>query len=163
MTHWVHVRRFVDVLHLHIPTVPGLAPGALSVSNVVATADGHRIYTSRSIPLRGTTVYVPGAHRVVLRYTLDGAVERTEPPAGRALVRVVAIDVRDAGSTTRSKTAVVGARVLALACTAPRRGALPRPCGSGNGTAWSVDLNGPQVREHVMAQLDLSSAGSGQR
>jgi hypothetical protein len=155
VTHWFHIRRFVDELHLHLPKVPGLTPGALSVHDVVAVADGHRVYAPRSITGGDATVYVPGAHHVVLRYVLDGAVERTEPPAGRALARVVAIDVRDGHSTTRSRTAVVGARVLALACTAPQRDALPLPCGSVSGTAWSVDLTGRHVRERVMAQLDL--------
>ncbi len=122
----------------------------------MAVADGHRVYAPPSITGADATLYVPGAHRVVLRYVLDGAVERTEPPAGRALARVVAVDVRDGHSTTRSRTTVTGARVLSLACTAPGRDALPLPCGTADGSVWSVALTKPHLRERVMAQLDLS-------
>jgi hypothetical protein len=146
VTHWIHPRKFVSEIRLHLPSVRGLASGALSVSDLVAVADGHRVYAPPSIAGDDATLYVPGAHRIVLRYVLGGAVERTEPPAGRALARVVAVDVRDGHSTTRRTTAVTGPRVLSLACTAPRRDALPLPCGTADGTGWSVDgAAGPQL------------------
>ena len=154
--HWIHTRGFVYDVRLHIPKVSGLAPGTLSVHRIVAIADGLQVYAPRSMSGGAATLYTRGAERIFLRYVLDGAVEHTEPPAGRALARVVALDVRDGHSTTKSQTAVAGARVLSLACTAPGRYALPLPCGTPDGSEWSVALTTPNLREQVMAQLDLS-------
>ena len=48
---------------------------------------------------------------------------------------------------------MTGAQVLSLACTAPGRDALPLPCGTADGSVWSVALTKPHLRERVMVRL----------
>ena len=90
-----------------------------------------------------------------VRYRLDGAVERSGSVAGRALARLVAVDV-DLSRPLRATTyAVSGGEVLNLACSPPRVGAVPYPCGSPAGAGWQVRLEQADRNAVVTAQLDL--------
>ena len=153
--HWIRTRHLRNELRIQLPDVTGLPPGALTAGHLVLAADGLRVYAPASVPRRGLMLAVPPAHRLFVSYVLSGAVQASDHPAGRALARVVAIDVDTGEPTTRSVTTVVGAHVLALACSAPTRGALPQPCGAVRDGAWQVELATPHAHDRVMAQLDL--------
>ncbi len=154
--HWIRPQTATRTVRVEIPRMQALASSQLMVTGVVLAVDGRRIETLHRIEGRGRVLRVPPARRIYLGYVLSGAVQTSDHPPGRALARVVALDV-SAGSVASSVTTVVGARVLALACTPLASDALPRPCGASQARGWSVDLADGQVDDRVMAQLDLSS------
>ena len=155
VSHWIATRHAQNELRIHLPDVTGLPSGGLSVAHLVLAADGLRVYAPESVPRRGLMLAVPPAHRIFVSYVLSGAVEASDHPAGRALARVLALDVSTGEPTTSSVTSVVGARVLALACSAPTRTALPQPCGEVHDGSWTVDLRAPHAQDRVLAQVDL--------
>jgi hypothetical protein len=157
VTHWIHVRHAVASLTLRTPPVLGVARGSVTVSHLVLATDGTP-YPVASIDTshRGSETFrFATATRVYLRYRLSGAVQ----PAGqdhRALARLTSLEVTTDSTLSRTTQTVVGARVLALACSPPSLAALPEPCGVDSGGSWHVALGRAESHERVMAQLDLS-------
>lgn len=93
---------------------------------------------------------------VRLSYHLSGvALESTSPP-GRALIGTVALDAAFQGEEGRSRVQVGGRRILSLACE-PQDGGVrdQRPCGEPREGGWSVNLITADLRDHVVAQVDL--------
>jgi hypothetical protein len=157
VTHWIHTSRLEDAVRLEVPRSPYAIQGSLSVSHVVMAADGERVAAPRSWHGRAETVPLPAARRIYVRYVLSGAVERSEDRPGRALARLSSLDVTTQEPIRRTVHTVDGAVVLALACSAERLHALPRPCGrTVHGGSWAVDLRRSHADDSVMAQLDLS-------
>jgi hypothetical protein len=153
VTEWIRTRGPVDSVTARTPTVDGLNPATVSATHFVLAANGTRY---PALPVAGAaaqTFRFPAVRTVYLSYRLTGAVQ-SSGPHGRALARLTALDVgtgRPQDSTTQE---VVGARVLALACT-PAPDVPPVPCGSVDRGTWTVRLRGARQRNPVMAQVDL--------
>lgn len=157
VTHWLHTGSDITRVRIHVPQVPGLV-GEVTVSNLVIAAEGQPV-TAPALPSQalGQTYVVPAGRHIYVSYVLQGALQRDSAPAGRALARFTALDVATPQApVTRSRRSVAGARVLALACSPSRPGALPYPCGSPAGSTWGVVLAKGHTGDRVMAQLDLS-------
>lgn len=158
VTHWVHTGSDVGRVRIRVPHMPGLAPGTVALSDLVIASDGQPVPASR-LPGTGPgrTYVVPAGRHIYVRYVLLGALERSSSPAGRALARFTALDVdTPEDSVARTRHTVVGARVLALACSADRPDALPHPCGSETNGTWRVVLGSGHTHDRVTAQMDLS-------
>ncbi len=139
-----------------MPPAPGLTAGTVRASHVLLSGSSGSVRTPSSVGAAAAETYrFSATHAVHLSYDLSGAVERSSSSTGRALARVVALDVSYPGRRGPSTTSVVGARVLTLACSAPRAGAVPRPCGEPDASSWTVQLDGPNRSDRVLAQLDL--------
>ena len=157
VTHWIHTGDPVDSLTVRTPQTLGLVTGSVTMSDVVLATDGTP-YPTVSIGegragLR--TFRFPPASALYLRYRLSGVVDVTGP-GDRALARITSQDVSTGGEVTRSTRTVVGARVLAMACTTGPPDATAAPCGSRDGGVWTVSLGRGKQGSRVMAQLDLS-------
>jgi hypothetical protein len=157
VTHWIHARLAVASLTIRTPRTLGLAPGSVSASHFFLATDGTpypAVSTHEGHP--GTQTFrFPMANTVYLRYRLAGAVQLSSPD-GRALARITSLEVTTDATIASTTQRVVGARVLALACSAPSATAVPQPCGVENDGSWSVALDRTERHERVMAQLDLS-------
>jgi len=129
---------------------------SLHVSKVVVLGNG-----TRAIRLRSSghprQYYVTGARHLYVRYTVHGAVTRAPQSPDRALAVITNLEVDGVPGLTRTTHSVVGTRVLNLACSPPTPEALPAPCGVSAGKTWRVTLDGSEVDDRVMAQLDLGA------
>jgi hypothetical protein len=152
VTHWIESRTPVSAIRLDEPHVAGLP--SLHVSRVVVVGNGTRAIHSSG---NKREYYVTGARHVYVRYTLQGAVTRAPQPPGRALAVITNLQVDGVPGLTQTTHSVLGARVLNLACSAPSPEALPAPCGVSGGKAWRATLDGSEVDDRVMAQLDLGA------
>jgi hypothetical protein len=156
VTHWIRSSRAVRTVTIRTPHVVGLAPDAVHVEQVVLATDG--LLSPVEGQPRGTdqvTYRIPATHRLYVRYQLSGALQRSGP-AGRALARITSADVEIGSSLAETTRTVVGARVLSLACSSARPGAVAVPCGSDHRGRWSVRLGRSDGASRVMAQLDVS-------
>jgi hypothetical protein len=160
--HWIRSRRPVQGVHLTAPrVVRGLGPRALSVSGLVVAGDGTRIPVSYPVDPHGVTAYpLPPSKRLYVRYRLSGVVQSSLGPGHRALARITALDVSTSRPLVHTTLTVVGARVLALACTPPGQD-VASPCGREMHGTWSTSLGPGQQGSQVMAQLDLSGRLTG--
>ena len=157
VTHWIRTGAPVDSVVLRIPTTRGLARASVTASQLVLAADGAK---DLAVPITdaGTgaqTLIFPYARSVYLQYRLSGVVESTGP-GRRALARLTSLAVVVGGRSVRTTQVVVGANVLALACTSGRADSTPVPCGSQDPASWSVRLTPRAQPTRVMAQVDLS-------
>lgn len=158
VSHWIHADRDISRVRIRVPHVPGLAPGALTVSDLVIASDGQPV-PAPGLPGagHGRSYVVPPGRDVYVGYVLEGALQHSSSPAGRALARLTSLEVATPQAPgTGTTDTVVGARVLALACSPGGHHALPRPCGSETRGTWRVVLRGGHTSDRVMAQLDLS-------
>jgi hypothetical protein len=156
VTHWIRSTRPVRTVTLRTPQVLGLAPDAVHVDQVVLAADG--LLAPVAGQPHGTDVVtyrIPATHRLYVRYRLSGALQEAGPD-GRALARITSADVETGSSLVETTRTVVGAQVLALACSSAAPGAVAVPCGSVDDGRWSVHLGRSDGGSRVMAQLDLS-------
>jgi hypothetical protein len=154
--HWIRIRRQVDAVNLKVPRVAGLASHALTVSDVVLVSNGLRLPASSPVDHVGITTYaLLPTHRLYIRYRLSGVVQRSGGPGERALARITALGVTTSTPVVRTTLAVVGAQVLALACT-PEGQSVATPCGNDSDGTWSTRLGPGQQASQVMAQLNLS-------
>ncbi|MGC4112883.1 MAG: hypothetical protein QM747_21195 [Nocardioides sp.] len=157
VTHWIHTARAVSSLTLRVPQTLGLDPAAVTVSGLTVAADGMAEPPASPGSWTGDalhTVAVPAARDLYVSYRLTGAVQ-SAGSNGRALARITALVVDAGGATTTTRQSVVGAKVLALACSNGPPGALPAPCGTTRHGRWSVLLDGRRQHSRVMAQVDL--------
>jgi hypothetical protein len=156
VTHWIRSRHFLMTVSLAIPSVPGLAPGAVRVRDLVVAGDGSLVpVTTRIGTEANTTISLPPTHRLYLRYRLSGAVEIAGGPHDRALARVTSLDVSTAGRLTSTTRTVVGARILALACSPMGSSQASTPCGTVVHGKWTVNLGAARQKSRVMAQFNL--------
>ncbi|WP_151083549.1 hypothetical protein [Nocardioides cynanchi] len=158
VTHWVHTGGDVSRLTIRLPHVPGLAPGAVTVSDLLIASDGQQA-TAPALAGHGPgqTYVVPAGRHIYVSYLLHGALDRSSTVAGRVLARFTALDVATPQQPVdRARYTVLGGRVLAMACSPDRPHALPRPCGGPAGGAWRAVLGRGHTDDRVMAQLDLS-------
>jgi hypothetical protein len=156
VTHWIRTRGPVDSLQVETPATRGLTPGSVTVSHLVLAADGRADPAASSGSRSGTqTLRFPFAHTIYLQYRLSGVVQATGP-GRRALARLTALDVVAGGNAVRTTQIVLGAKVLALACTSGPSDALPVPCGAQDAKSWSVRLAPGRQPTRVMAQVELS-------
>ncbi len=153
VSHWVRPRAQAYELTLSSPDV--LGGGPLRATNVRVDVDGTSIPGPTSIAARPHTYVLPGGRQILVTYRLSGAVELSPSVEGRALVRVVSLDLSVGDVQTRIQ-AVEGVEILSMACTANRVSALPEPCGETvGGDRWEVRLTGSDLDDRVMAQVDL--------
>jgi hypothetical protein len=155
VTHWIRSTQPVHEVTIRTPHVTGLQPASVHVSGVVLAIDGI-LWPAVGQP-RGDLLSfrVPAAHRVYVRYRLSGAVQQGGP-GERALARITSADVETGSPPATTTRMVVGAQVLALACSSPVPDAVAVPCGSDKGGEWRVRLGRSDAGDQVMAQLDLS-------
>jgi hypothetical protein len=161
VTHWIRTRALVHSVTVRAPRTLGLDPGAVSVTHVVLAANDAS-YPERPTSLIGTRTLrfrFPEARTIFLRYRLYGVVE-AGGPGGRALARITSLDVVPGSRRVPVTQVVVGARVLALACTSGPPDTPAVPCGTTPGGTWTVRLKAAQQPSRVMAQVDLSRRGS---
>jgi hypothetical protein len=157
VTHWIRSRRPVYWVRIRTPQVLGLAPGAVKVQDVTLASDGLLSSVVAQPPgLRLRTYAVPAAHTLFVRYRVSGAVERSRSAEGRALARLTALDVSIGEPLVETTQRVVGAQVLALACTPAGPRALAVPCGTVDHGSWQVRLARAHRDQQVSAQVDLS-------
>lgn len=157
VTHWIRSRQLLLSVSLTTPEVPGLAPRAVRVSDVFVAGDGTPLPgAAPDGSARSTTIVLLPTHRLYLRYRLSGAVEASGGPHNRALARITSLDVSTTSRLTSTTRTVVGAKVLALACSPIGSREAPTPCGTVDDGRWTVDLVAEQQESRVMAQLNLS-------
>jgi hypothetical protein len=155
--HWIRSDAGVSRLGLSVPlnirAVAGSPP--VRVRNVLVVADGRAVSRGEWLRNGRGSYNFAGSTEVFVRYVLDGAVERSGSAPGRALARLIALEV-DLSPPLRATTyAVSGGEVLDLACSARSVGAVPYPCGSPAGAGWKVRLAQADRHAVVSAQLDL--------
>lgn len=154
--HWIRTDRPVESMKLQVPRVPGLPRHALSVSGLVLASNGTLTTASAPVdPVGITTFALPPTRQLYVSYLLSGVVQSSGGAGERALARITALDVTTASPVERSTLAVVGAKVLALACT-PQGKEMPTPCGNDSGGTWSAHLGQAEQGSQVMAQINLS-------
>jgi hypothetical protein len=154
--HWIRTSRRVQAVNLRAPPVRGLKPQALSVSDLVVASDGLRMPVLSPVDPDGVMTFeLPPTKRIYVRYRLTGVVQSSGGPDTRALARITALDVSTSTRLVHTTLNVVGAQVLALACT-PKGRDVPTPCGTKRGGRWSASLGPGQQDSQVMAQLNLS-------
>jgi hypothetical protein len=154
--HWIRTDRPVESMKLQVPRVPGLPRHALSVSGLVLASNGTLTTASSPVnPVGVTTFALPPTHQLYVSYLLSGVVQSSGGAGERALARITALDVTTASPVERTTLAVVGAKVLALACT-PQGKDMPTPCGNDSGGTWSAHLGQAEQGSQVMAQINLS-------
>jgi hypothetical protein len=157
VTHWINSRHPLSAVHLSMPQMLGLQTRAISVSHVFMASDGLPTPTTASIGPNGTrSVQLPRTHRLYISYRLSGVLETSPGSGHRALARITALDVSTSTRLVETTRAVVGAKVLALACTPGAPRAIATPCGSDDGGTWKVRFGARQQQSRVMAQIDLS-------
>jgi hypothetical protein len=136
------------------------APGGqVRVESFQVFVDGVLVEQRATVGGRESDVDLSGATAVYLQYRLSGALERTRPPAGRALARVTSLDLSYDAQPGPTTIAFQGAEVLTLACQATGSSAPPVPCGVVDGDAWRVRPPPGLVDYQVMAQLDIEPGG----
>jgi hypothetical protein len=154
VTHWIRTGRAVQAVQLTVPHVPGLRPAHVHVTHVVLASNGIPATVQPGSFHGNTTIPLPPSHELFIRYRLFGVLEHAAGSDDRALARITALDVSTAGRLLSTTRTVVGATVLALACTS-QRDAVPVPCGSNRGGTWATRLGQNQQHSQVMAQVDL--------
>jgi hypothetical protein len=155
VTHWIRSDTWIYAVTVTTPKVIGLDPASVTSSRFKLASNGTAAPTASSRGVAGTRVFqLPPTHQLYLRYRLSGVVERSGRSDGRDLARITSLDVSTSSTLTRTTRLIVGATVLALACT-PTGQTVAAPCGTEHGGIWSVRLGPEQQASHVMAQLDL--------
>lgn len=158
VSQWIRVTTPLSGIEVSAPLMEGSTTKVFA-TDVVVSADRTVVTGDRTVT-GGTSVYgfVDPARTVRLRYVLHGTVTRSPSVKGRALAGATSLVVRySAGTSDVSKVRITGARVLTAACRdSGDEQAEPTPCGSPTGRGWTVQLRAGQLRDVVMAQLDLS-------
>lgn len=156
VTHWIRTGEPLRSLGLHLPLfLDESGPGR--ATDIEVLADGRLAAGPAEVDAATQGTYLFRSSRTVtVRYTLSDALELSKARGGRALARVTALDVTYAGEPASSTHRVEGASVLSLACSAAGATSAPSPCGSPDGGAWAVTLEGLSTSDRVMAQLDLA-------
>jgi hypothetical protein len=157
---WVRSPSPLDELEL-TTTDPDLLPGSVeSLDLVVRALDGTMLAHRDSVGTNHQRIRLRApATDLYFSYTIDGAMDdASETVAGRALARVLAMDVdyAGAGGVVRRLVSAPGT-VLNVACLRPTEDfdAAPRPCGRATGDGdWVVDLRGPDRGDRLLAQLE---------
>ena len=158
VTHWIHTDRPVARVRIDTPQVPGVAADALVASDLVLASDGHAVPDPKSPTAGATQTYaVPPGRRIYVTYVLTGAIQHSAPPAGRALAVLTTLGVTTMHDPVVQTThSIVGAPILALACSPNRVSAVPRPCGTVLEGSWQVELHAPHTGDRVLAQMNLA-------
>ncbi len=155
VTTWIRSRTALTGINVAVPVLPGVS--GMAARDMDVRADGQRVEGPDTVGTSLQPYSFDSPARVVrLRYALDGAVDLSSSVKGRGLARITALDVRwapDVGPTTHT---IVGGVVRSSACTGTSSDFdQPRPCGSPEGTGWSVELRGVHRGDRVQAQVDL--------
>lgn len=154
--HWIRTDLPVRSVNLRVPHVAGLPPHALSISDLILASNGTQTVASSPVdPVGVSTFALPPTNWLYVRYRLSGVVQSSGGPRQRALARLTALDVTTSSPVQHTTLAVVGAKVLSLACTAHGQN-VPTPCGTDSHGTWSTRLGQGEQGSQVMAQLNLS-------
>jgi hypothetical protein len=154
VTEWIRTRTDVSEIELVAPNGDGPA-GSPTARDVVVTGDDLRADGQTQVSDSARYVFADPARLIQVRYMLTGAVEQSPSAPGRALARYTSLDVRYTPKAGPTKVHLLGAEVLATACTSAEAPLVPRPCGWPQGGAWQVRLRGDDRDDHVMAQVNL--------
>ncbi len=123
VSHWVRPRTRAYELTLSLPDLPG--GESMRASDVRVDVDGTAIPGPGSIDARPHTYVLPGGRQIFVTYHLTGAVERSPSVDGRALVRVVSLDLSVEHVQARIQ-AVEGVEILSTwPAPPPRSGPSP--------------------------------------
>ncbi len=151
--HWIRTVEPFQRLRLALPRFPGADD--LSATGVEVVAGGALVGGPESITGRRGTYTFDATDEVQVLYRLNGAVQRSDSAAGRALALATSLHVQYQPRVERETREVRAPEVLALACS-PTPEASPVPCGvAGGDNRWRVELTGRQVVSRVVAQLTL--------
>jgi cellulose synthase (UDP-forming) len=150
---WVRSDRPLSGIDLTLPEIPR-GEEAVRATDVQIAADRVPVDAPGTLEDARRRIDFPGPADVVhVRYTLHGVVERSPSAPGRALVRAVALEVTP--TTGPARLRLSGPEVLSAACATGDSSA-PRPCGQPAEGGWTVDLDGAERDDAVMAQVNLS-------
>ena len=156
--HWIRSDRDLFGVGLSLPPNAGAAGTGsppVRVSGIRVVVNG-RVVAGRKRLRDGRGFYAfAGSKEVYIRYRLEGAVQRNGSAAERALAGPIALDIDLTRQLRATTYAVSGGTVLSLACSRPRAGAVPVPCGRPAGSGWQVRLVRADRNAVVSAQLDL--------
>jgi hypothetical protein len=154
--HWIRTDLPVRSVNLRVPRVAGLPPHALAISDLILASNGTQTVASSPVdPVGVSTFALPPTNWLYVRYRLSGVVQSSGGPGRRALARLTALDVTTSSPVQHTTLAVVGAKVLSLACTAHGQN-VPTPCGTDSNGTWSTHLGQGEQGSQVMAQVNLS-------
>jgi len=152
VTQWVAAAEPLDRVRLDLPPQDG-APD-LEASVVVVLADGVLVAGPNRITGPGATYRLDSATDVQISYRLTGAVQLSDSVTGRALA-ATGLDVAFEPRSVRETRVVHAPGLLSLACGSIASGRVV-PCGEETGSdEWTVDLEGPETTDRVVAQLTL--------
>jgi hypothetical protein len=153
VTQRIHADEPLDQLELSLPDPDG--DGTVRATQVEVVADGAPASGPEDITFTRSTYVFPEATRILVRYRLLGAVERSTSAAGRGLVTTTSLDV----STPQAEdTRVVRSEaVLSMACARSAAAELA-PCGEADDDGqWTVRLSDPQPGARVVAAVTVPS------
>lgn len=160
VTQWMRGLDPLGSVALSTPTVAGSGPVQVTDARLVAD-DGSVLAEGITVGAEPQRIPVEGPTRLVrATYVLDGVSEVSSDVPGRLLVQAVAVTMASTGEAgpvvVEVEGAESGAVVRNLACSdAGSSVAVQRPCGSPDGSAWQVRLNGDHRDDVVTAQVDL--------
>lgn len=154
VTHRIHTREPIDELDLSLPDA--LSSSTVEATAVEVVADGRRAPGPDSITFTQASYAFADATRILVRYRLVGAVERTSSASGRGRVTTTALTV---SATPPDDVRVVrSASVLSLTC-ARSASADPSPCGEPDGEGqWTVRLTDADPGARVVASVTVPSS-----
>ena len=157
MTHWIRSSLPMSRVSVTVPSGPDPTDRSVEVTDLVVAADGTEIDPPDTLSTGAGWDGVAGALDLYVQYELFGTLQRSGSTAGRALATVTALDVGIGTDVVSRTQAFPGPEVLSLACLAPGRQALPRPCGLVDEGTWTVVREAETLMDTVIVQLDLSA------
>jgi hypothetical protein len=150
---WVRSSTPLFAVRLEVPAVPGRR--LPTASRVTVLGDQDILNPPTSVGVTGHRLFFNAPPRVVyVKYTLQGAIERSPSVPGRALVRATALQIVYSPLDGPSRVSLAAKKVLSMACQSSPLEA-PRPCGGPGKGHWSVLLKGDARDDSVVAQVNV--------
>ncbi|NYE38926.1 hypothetical protein F4692_004081 [Nocardioides cavernae] len=152
VTHRIHTTTPIDALDLSLPESESTNP--VEASSVEVVADGRQASGPDRVTFTRASYVFDDATTILVRYDLDGVVERSGSAEGRGLVTTTALTV---SATQPDDVRVVrSASVLSLACGDST--ASLTPCGEADDEGqWTVRLTAGDVGDRVVAAVTVPS------
>lgn len=152
VTHRIHTTTPIDALDIALPETPSTEPVEATAVEVVA--DGRAAVGPDRVTFTRASYVFDDATTILVRYRLDGVVERSGSAQDRGLVTTTALDV---SATQPDDIRVVrSASVLSLACATTTTALAP--CGEQDrGGQWTVRLGADDAGGRVVAAVTVPS------
>lgn len=152
VTHRIHTATPIDALDISLPETPSTDPVEATAVEVVA--DGRAATGPDRVTFTRASYVFDDATTILVRYRLDGVVERSGSAQDRGLVTTTALDV--SATQPEDVRVVRSASVLSLACASPSTSLTP--CGERvRGDQWTVRLTAGDAGGRVVAAVTVPS------